>query len=372
MLIDQYREAAAIAMTAYGLAAAVILFVVVRTAGKDRVGKALALFLFAYAVGSPTWASSQLSLAGHTWIPERVGQAAFAAFAAGVLVLYFWWLRLASAALPGTFLRNLHGPRPQRILALLPIPVALFFGFAAGGSRVNPWWQVSTLFGAVVAVIVVAAGIQNRRRSPAGTPQRRRANAYLGAFLVHDLSFLHILVAAVPINTGWVSPVGAWAEYWFIAMAVNAVLLTVAFLPLLLYGVLTGRLVDVDARFRVGITQTTAVGIVAAIFFVIVESVEQLFDFSNAAFSVAVAGGLFLAFRPVQRFSERIATRLVPAGKPLAEMDQDERLRLYRDQVALAHADGTVTSAEEEMLALLRKRLGITAAQARAVDSAPA
>ena len=53
----------------------------------------------------------------------------------------------------------------------------------------------------------------------------------------------------------------------------------------------------------------------------------------------------------------------------VADLTQDERAHLYRDQVELAWADGRLTVKERALLDQLRERMGLSLEEAGAIEA---
>lgn len=58
----------------------------------------------------------------------------------------------------------------------------------------------------------------------------------------------------------------------------------------------------------------------------------------------------------------------MPGVPPVGEMSEDERARLYSEQVHGAWADGTLSQAEREMLERLRVGLGLSIEEAHRLE----
>ncbi|HJQ93843.1 MAG TPA: hypothetical protein VJ874_06115, partial [Candidatus Thermoplasmatota archaeon] len=121
------------------------------------------------------------------------------------------------------------------------------------------------------------------------------------------------------------------------------------FLGFLVYGVLSGQVLDLDRRVRTFAARTLALGVVGITFLVVVESIERWLNISNAFVGIAAAGLLALSFRPLERLAERAARRVLPAA-PVS-------LKEYQAAIAHALSDGRVSRHEQALLDDLKTRL---------------
>ncbi|MBI2076792.1 MAG: hypothetical protein HYT80_00265, partial [Euryarchaeota archaeon] len=85
---------------------------------------------------------------------------------------------------------------------------------------------------------------------------------------------------------------------------------------------------------------------------------------------IAAAAVLLLALHPLQRLADRLSRAAVPNAKPLAAMSHPEHLALYKEQVQIAWADGTMSAKERRMLDRTRERLAISLEESMRVENA--
>lgn len=144
---------------------------------------------------------------------------------------------------------------------------------------------------------------------------------------------------------------------------------------------------QLDLRAGAAVRRGTVGGILVAMFFVVSESASQLFSEFAATQNLSpviaqligiLGAGILLVFlHPLNRLGERLSSSALPNAKPLRELADSERLRIYREQVELAWADGSITRKERLLLDKLREQLELpiskaVSAESRAAKLAPA
>ncbi|HLE48179.1 MAG TPA: hypothetical protein VI818_07780 [Candidatus Thermoplasmatota archaeon] len=136
---------------------------------------------------------------------------------------------------------------------------------------------------------------------------------------------------------------------------------------------------SLDARLRLTLRRSTLAAIfVAAVFATAEVSVNALQSGGlplgatsgvSSALSILVGGLLLVAIQPLQRWADRVSNSTMPRARPIADLTQDERAHLYRDQVELAWADGRLTVKERALLDQLRERMGLSLEEAGAIEA---
>jgi hypothetical protein len=197
-------------------------------------------------------------------------------------------------------------------------------------------------------LVGLIAAVQNLRRA-SDARHRRQARAYLLAFAVRDVAYVafYLFYALARETLYWGEP-GSPSNLLYVWL-IGLQLMWLAFLVLLVYGVLSGQVLDLDRRTRVVAARTLALGLVAALFIVITESVERFLNVSDPSVGIGAAVVLAFTFRPVEHLAERGARRILPAS-PVSVDD-------YKRAVEHALADGQVTPSEQRVLDDLKARL---------------
>ena len=137
--------------------------------------------------------------------------------------------------------------------------------------------------------------------------------------------------------------------------------------------------IQLDLRAAAAVRRGTVGGILVAIFFVISESAAQIFSQFAATqemspvvsqlIGILGAAVLLVILHPLNRLGERLSTSILPTSKPLDDLRDQERARIYEEQVELAWADGSITRKERLLLDRLREQLKLPVSQAVAMES---
>jgi hypothetical protein len=189
------------------------------------------------------------------------------------------------------------------------------------------------------------------------TLTRRRARAYLTAFIVNDLALL-ASSSGHPIPTPW----GAILENALAPM------LVITFLVILARALLREQLFDFDLKLKFAIKGSTLVAIYGAVFLVVEQLAQNL---ASAQFGVvagaAAAGLLLFAFRPMQRLAERAADRALPHVRDDDAYRTFKKMEVYKAAFE-SSIEGGISPKERRMLDALRTKLDIGIGAARALE----
>lgn len=192
------------------------------------------------------------------------------------------------------------------------------------------------------------------RRMPRDDPETRRRNWIFA-------------VALVPATVGAV-----WTVFTHHAVSAQAAMTPMIYtdaiacaggLLLIVYAAVKYQVLGIDLKVKWTIKQSTVAGAFIAVFFVASEGAQVLFAESAGLgpwIGIAGAGLLVFGLSPLQRVAERVANTAMPAPKPIAEMDADERHELYREQALFAWSDGQLSAKDRRILNVARERLGLT------------
>lgn len=231
----------------------------------------------------------------------------------------------------------------------------------------NPWYgrwasvpgDGSLLFGrlyAVVSLFAMAAAFDAYRRARAPAA-RTRAKFSALAFAARDVFWLVLVLYVVPYTKPGLER--TWGLFWTQGMPG----FMLVFVLLLGYGLLRHQLFDIDLRLKRGAARGVAVAAVPAMFFVVSESAERLSPFEGWIPGLLAAAALALLFMPLQRRTERLLDRWMPASRDTPEYRARRKADVYR--AALEELSrGGISAREREALATLQSRLGIGAAEA--------
>lgn len=307
---------------------------------------------------------------------RRALRRAATAFGAVYPVLFFL---LAWSSEPGTEVRPAAGPELARVVGL---------AFAQGAS-----WGGAALFALTYA------------RSPREDDAARRRLALMGTTLVAyatapaSLVFfardptdtydgLLTLALGVVLATVWLRAMArshdprparsaAWVllallatfmwagtrgAFYDVAGYVVGAARTLA-VALLAYAILRHRLLGLDVRLRWTISRGTVAAVFVAAFFVTTELARDAFSAQAGPILCILAAGLLVfALAPLQRLTDRLATRVVPVIEPAHASRTQEPA--YRVAVRLALRDPRLSPAEEVQLFRVAEALGGPAGRA--------
>jgi len=131
------------------------------------------------------------------------------------------------------------------------------------------------------------------------------------------------------------------------------------------YAILRYRFLDIEIHAKAVLAQSTLAGIVAGLFFLVSESLEQspwvtrALPADTPVLDVTTAAAIALALRPLQKLAARLADRVMPGVERTPEYYRRRRLDVYQAALENAMADGQVTERERTILRGLRDDLGV-------------
>jgi len=226
----------------------------------------------------------------------------------------------------------------------------------------------SLLYSTVTLVFVFAlvASIHAWRTAQSSIV-RRRAGTFALAFGLRDLGWG--MSYGIFTWLMWTQPelIFMPAIGWF-AKVVYA-LGTLLAVPLVAYGVLRGLLFDIDLRIRWTVKQSTVAGVIIAVVFAVSEGASNFLsaELGNVIGLLAAAVLMFF-LAPLQRFAERVANAAMPNTRNTPEYAAHRKMQVYETAVAEAHQEGGISAKERMLLNHLRDSLGITPADADALE----
>jgi hypothetical protein len=255
-------------------------------------------------------------------------------------------------ALPLLALRFRAAMDEPRVQAQVALVTAAFLTYAAvqtgvSFGRVMQGFTPSAMGWANYTTIALVGLLWLANTTLPGSAARTARNV---ALLVPAL----VLVGMVSVVAQLVPETGAREGFSGTLRGVSAALLA--------YAILRYQWLDLDVKVKWTVKQSTIAAAFIGVFFVVSESASTFFS-SEAGLGpylgIAAAGVLVFALAPLQRAAERVADATMPGVKPLGELSQDERVRLYRDQARAAWADGALSRDERVLLDQLREGLGL-------------
>ena len=278
---------------------------------------------------------------------------------AAIIALYPPFLALA---LDTKLTRPFAGRRVRIALAIGSVALALAVVFS--GSRI-----VVTLFYSMVTLLFIyalVASIHAWRTAKRGMA-RERAGIFALAFGLRDLGWgLSYAIGAWVMWT--TSDQFAMTDLAWLGKFVYA-LGTLFAVPLIAYGILRAHLFDIDLRIQWTIKQSTLATVFVTLIFLVSEGADRLLSAELGNFAGLLAAAVVVFFlAPLQRFAEGVASVAMPNTKNTPEYAAHRKMQVYEAAVGEAVPDGIISDRERALLNSLRESLGISAADADALE----
>ena len=144
---------------------------------------------------------------------------------------------------------------------------------------------------------------------------------------------------------------------------------TLLAVPLIAYGILRAHLFDIDLHIQWTIKQSTLATIVVTLIFLLSEGADRFLSAELGNFAGLLAAAIVVFFlAPLQRFSESVASAAMPNTENTPEYAAHRKMQVYEAAVAEALPDGNISDRERRLLNTLRDSLGISAADAYAIE----
>lgn len=316
---------------------------------RSRLNVLLTLYLVVYAVNIALFVVFYLAED-----PFLLANAIFYAFVTATMI-FFTYLAFLPNALTTPLLRPFR-PRVVQaafvVAALALVPVAL----------VAPAWTSATLQGfdpmlslggTGVALFATIASVSALRGAPSGSLIRRRAKAYLLAFVCNDVS---IIAGFGGSNFGRHTPM------FDLLLGVVAPVFGIAFVLLLTRALLRDQLFDFDLKLKLTLKRGTVAAAFVGVFLVVAQVASNYLQGALGWLMGGIAAGaLLLLLRPIERAADKLADRAMPNVQDNAEYRTVKKREVYRAAIESAMEDGVVTDKERNVLATLADQLGLGA-----------
>jgi len=144
---------------------------------------------------------------------------------------------------------------------------------------------------------------------------------------------------------------------------------TLTAVPLIAYGILQTQLFDIDLRIRWTIKQSTVAAVFVAIFYLVSEGADRLLSSELGNIFGLIASALVVFFlTPLQRFADRLAGAAMPNTESTPEYVAFRKMQVYEAALTEALPDGRISERERKLLNRLRDSLGISIADADAIE----
>jgi hypothetical protein len=232
--------------------------------------------------------------------------------------------------------------------------------WATWNYQLLPWGHRASQLHGLVSIFGFVAALSAYLRTPQGSLRRTRAGWFALAFGVRDL-YAGIFQLTYPL----VRPIPFWGDFIYNPGLGSVYLLYVV---LLTYGVLQAQLFDINLRLKFALRQSTVVAIITGAFFVGAELLENFIPVDDILLGVLAAAACVLALRPLRRFAERMANRVMRDVDDSPEYLDARRLEVYRTALEGILEDRIVTPKERRVLVRLREQLGIGEADAARLE----
>lgn len=195
---------------------------------------------------------------------------------------------------------------------------------------------------------------------------RARAGTFAVAFGVRDVCWSFVY--------GWATLVLWQGDYAIVDPSAPTVpflayaLGTLLAVPLIAYGILKAHLFDIDLKIQWTIRQSTVAAAFVAVFYVVTEGADRLFESEFGTWIGLFASALLMFFlTPLQRLADSVSQAVMPNTADTPEYAAYKKLQVF--EAALSDAlPGGISTKERALLNHLRDSLGIAAADAEALE----
>jgi hypothetical protein len=227
----------------------------------------------------------------------------------------------------------------------------------------DPRYSVSVVYLSMVALFVYALVAALHAWAVSSGQARTRARIFGLAFGFRDLCWGYIYIQSFY----WQYFGGD--VYVSFAFEILYILGTLVAVPLIAYGILRAHLFDIDLKIKWTIKQSTVAGIFVAVMFLISEGASTFLsnELGNVVGLLAAAVLMFF-LAPLQRFADRVAGAAMPNTENTAEYKAFRKMQVYESAVSEALVEGGISHKERNLLEHLRNSLGISEADAQAIE----
>ncbi len=277
----------------------------------------------------------------------------------------------AMIALYPTFLAFALNTKLTRPFAIRPVRIGLAFVAVAFGLFVSLGQSriVVTLFYLTMTslfIFALIASLHAWRTAKRGI-DRERAGIFALAFGARDLGWcMSYSIAAWSMWTA-LEPF-TFTDLRWLGKFVYA-LGTLLAVPLIAYGILRAHLFDIDLKIRWTIKQSTLAAIIVTFIFLVSEGADRFLSSELGSVAGLLAAAVVVFFlTPLQRLAEGVATAAMPNTENTPEYIAYRKMQVYEAAVAEALPDGNISDRERMLLDTLRDSLGISAADADALE----
>jgi len=198
-----------------------------------------------------------------------------------------------------------------------------------------------------------------------GTALMRRRNGLLSLALgTRDIFwgfvFLIAVVGTAIYGATAFPPHMIVISIWFLQFAAGAL---VVYILLLVYGIATKHLFDIDLKVKWTLSRGTVAAAYVAIFFIVSEGAQMfLSDLLGTVLGLGATGLLLFAMTPIQRAAERFSNTAMPDVQDTPEFLRFRKLQIYGQAFTDSRGEGEPNAVQRAALNQLREELDLTVA----------
>jgi hypothetical protein len=271
-----------------------------------------------------------------------------------------------AAALRTPMTQVFRGKRLRITIAVVAVLMAA--GTVVSTAIWGSFFGSGLLYVTVMAVFVFAlvASLHAWRVAPPGIA-RTRAKLFALAFGIRDICWGFTYGASFWMI--WNNSFGEEFTLYWVVKIIYA-LGTLLAVPLIAYGILKAKMFDIDLKIRWTIKQSTLAAFIVSIIFLISEGASTILseELGNIAGLCAAAVVIFF-LTPLQRFADRIASTAMPNTSNTPQYVAYRKMQVYEEALIEAMEENGISAKERALLVRLRDSLGISPADAEAMEN---
>lgn len=255
-------------------------------------------------------------------------------------------------ALPQPFLAGLRTRKAAFALSAIALAVILLRAF-------TDFWLIALLVGVMfIGAFMLAVLAISEAKTPLA---RRRAQLFAVAFGIRDLAWGFTYLTGF---FGLLRPGGdfvMWGQQIYAGS-------TLVYVPLVAYGILSARLLDIQVQVKRGVQRgTLAAGFVGIYFLVSEGAASLLSDQFGSVLGLLGATVVVILLTPLHRLTNWLSGQIVEVDES-AEYRAYRKLQLYATAYEDALKMGEVTPSQRMLLDRLRESLGLSDADASHIE----
>jgi hypothetical protein len=264
-----------------------------------------------------------------------------------------------AAAIQTKLTRPFGNPRMR--IGLVGVAVSIFVVVLFGPIEIGATLLYLMLF--LLFTFAVVASIHAWHVAAPGIA-RTRARIFAVAFGFRDVCWGFIYAQGIYLIAAGLLDQPEQASFYIIYASG-----TFFAIPLIAYGILRTQLFDIDLRIRWTIKQSTLAAIIVTFIFLVSEGADRFLSAELGSFAGLLAAAVIVFFlTPLQRFAESVAGAAMPNTRNTPEYVAHRKMQVYEAALAEAQQEGGISTKERVLLNRLRDSLGISSADAEALE----